>query len=183
VKNFLDNFVLKIVPMLNPDGCDRGHWRCDTQGINLNRVYREPDPVWHPTIYGVKQAIAHEFSKGTLIIYTDFHAHAMKRGCFVFGNYFEDKEKHIEQLLLPKLISLNSVNFDARECSYKDDVNNKKDRSGDSRAGSGRATICSITSLPYCFTLEGNYARGIRINTLNPRVDITTGKRFLKEDN
>jgi cytosolic carboxypeptidase protein 5 len=129
--NFLNKFVLKIVPCLNPDGCIRGHWRVDTQGVNLNRVYKRPNPIYHPTIYAVKQAIAHENNKGTLTIYTDFHAHVQKRSCFVFGNDFMtkermDPEKHIEQLLLPKLLGLNCVNFDARECSYRDDDTNKK---------------------------------------------------------
>ena len=89
-----------------------------------------------------------------------------KRGCFVFGNQMNDSNMHVEQLLLPKLISLNSVNFDARECNYRDDDNNKKDKRGDCRSGSGRATIFAETGLPHCFTLEGNYARGLRINTL-----------------
>ena len=82
-------------------------------------------------------------------------------------------------------MSLNSVNFDLRECNFDDAVNNKKDKKGDSRASSGRATIFRETGsgdVVYCFTLEGNYATGLRINTLQPRFDMTTGKRVLKED-
>ena len=59
----LDRFVFKIVPLLNPDGVERGYWRNDTQGLNLNRVYTEPDPVRHPTIYATKAAIIHEYRK------------------------------------------------------------------------------------------------------------------------
>lgn len=59
----LARFVFKIVPLLNPDGVDRGYWRNDTQGLNLNRMYAEPDPVYHPTIYAVKAAIIHEYRK------------------------------------------------------------------------------------------------------------------------
>ena len=36
-------------------------------------------------------------------------------------------------MMLPKLMSLNSVNFDFSECSFNDADNNKKDLKGDSR--------------------------------------------------
>ena len=105
-----------------------------------------------------------------------------KRGCFVFGNSMPDPKMQIEQLLLPRLITLNSVNFDARECNYGEE-NNKKDKRGDCRSGSGRATIYNETGLPHCFTLEANYTRGVRINTLQARHDVHNGnRRILKED-
>jgi len=91
----LQRFVFKFIPLLNPDGVDRGYWRNDTQGLNLNRVYSEPDPVRHPTIYATKAAIMHEFAKGKLHIYTDLHGHATKRGCFVFGNTIASKKVQI----------------------------------------------------------------------------------------
>ena len=62
-KALLQRFVFKIVPCLNPDGVDRGYWRNDTQGLNLNRMYAEPDPIRHPTIYAAKAAIIHEYRK------------------------------------------------------------------------------------------------------------------------
>ena len=77
------------------------------------------------------------------------------------------------------------MNFDLRECNFDDAVNNKKDKKGNSRASSGRATIFRETNggdVPYCFTLEGNYATGLRINTLQPRFDAEEGKRILRED-
>ena len=83
------------------------------------------------------------------------------------------------------MLSLNCVNFDLNESKFDDATNNKKDRKGDSRATCGRATIFRETNsgdVPYCFTLEGNYATGLRINTLEPRFDSEEGKRVIRED-
>lgn len=52
-----DNFVFKVVPMLNPDGVYRGYYRLDTLAQNLNRYYINPSPVDQPTIWAVKKAI------------------------------------------------------------------------------------------------------------------------------
>ena len=52
-----EKFVFIVVPMLNPDGVYRGHYRTDSRGVNLNRVYLETVPEWHPTIAATKQLI------------------------------------------------------------------------------------------------------------------------------
>ncbi len=51
------NFVFKMVPMLNPDGVQRGHYRTDSKGINLNRVYIDPKWELHPSIFCVRSLI------------------------------------------------------------------------------------------------------------------------------
>jgi len=52
-----DNFVFKVVPMLNPDGVVNGNYRCSLAGVDLNRVWNDPNKKIHPTIFHTKQMI------------------------------------------------------------------------------------------------------------------------------
>jgi cytosolic carboxypeptidase protein 2/3 len=48
------NFVFKVIPMLNPDGVINGNYRCSLAGCDLNRRWKRPSKVLHPTIYATK---------------------------------------------------------------------------------------------------------------------------------
>lgn len=51
------NFVIRIVPMLNPDGVIFGNYRCTLVGCDLNRKWDKPNRLLHPTIYHTKNLI------------------------------------------------------------------------------------------------------------------------------
>ena len=52
-----DGFVIKIVPMLNPDGVINGNYRTSLAGDDLNRRWGNPDPILHPTIWWTKKLV------------------------------------------------------------------------------------------------------------------------------
>ena len=77
----------------------------------------------------------------------------------------------LNAMLLPKLISMNSLNFDFIECSFSDKLMQCKDKKdGLSREGCGRVSIMKLTNLANCYTLECNYASGRKINHLAPKL-------------
>ncbi|CAH0553055.1 unnamed protein product [Brassicogethes aeneus] len=252
-------YVFKLIPFLNPDGVARGHYRTDTRGVNLNRVYMQPDFKEHPSVYAARALIRYyhygfekedviitcdkcellnqidkeskedqnnvhndkiskkvshmtleegdkkpalwcgkcdqfcrqcgekieeeiETSKVTchgdfttmesgLFLYMDLHGHASKKGIFMYGNYFEDTEKSVECMLLPKLMSINNHNFHFNSCNFTERNMFLKDkRDGMSRAGSGRVSVLALTGLIRSYTLECNYNTGRLTNILPPTI-------------
>ena len=52
-----EKFVIKIVPMLNPDGVVLGNTRSSLIGVDLNRRWLKPSKFLHPSIYYTKSLI------------------------------------------------------------------------------------------------------------------------------
>mgnify|MGYP000954941268 FL=1 len=73
-----DNFIFKIIPMLNPDGVVHGNYRCSLAGCDLNRKWRGTSKAAHPVIWSVKKLLAKLQEKYEVILYTDFHGHSRK---------------------------------------------------------------------------------------------------------
>ncbi|XP_066563188.1 cytosolic carboxypeptidase-like protein 5 isoform X2 [Amia ocellicauda] len=297
-------FVFKLIPMLNPDGVVRGHYRTDSRGVNLNRQYLNPSFELHPSIYGAKVILLYhhlhnrigpdspdwrtfvsplssnllstkpsnhsninclsprerevplsemeksnnlrnetEHSEGDcfaavmasaqseipmlteengrplfpevttkgetdwridgegscgneggcdenealrsamssdlsehippqesgIAFYIDLHGHASKRGCFMYGNSLSEENEQVENLLYPKLISMNSAHFDFMGCNFSEKNMYAKDRrDGQSKEGSGRVAVHKAIGLIHSYTLECNYNTGRSVNTIPP---------------
>ena len=60
----------------------------------MNRFYGEPSKRDHPTIWATKIAIAQYANQyQNLEVYIDYHAHASKKGVFMFGNALPDNAR------------------------------------------------------------------------------------------
>ncbi|KAG6952262.1 hypothetical protein JG687_00013115 [Phytophthora cactorum] len=134
-----------------------------TRGVNLNRVYEDPQPELAPT---------------ENMVYLDLHAHANRRGCFIFGNnHLPDMldvnneametaiARQVQTQLYARLVGLHTPFFDYMACLF--DKNNMtrhdlRDNSNatTSRQGSSRVALYRATGLTYVYTIECNYNEG-----------------------
>ena len=111
-KEMRKRFVIKLIPILNPDGVYRGHFRLDQFGQNLNRHYSTPDVINQTPIYAAKKLLDYYSEQKKLSLYLDLHAHASKRGCFIYGNVMDSIDDQVQNMLYCRLIALNTPNFD-----------------------------------------------------------------------
>ncbi|KAG6582870.1 putative metalloprotease family M14A [Phytophthora cinnamomi] len=184
------HFVFKIIPMLNPDGVCQGFYRTDTRGVNLNRVYEDPQPEFAPAVFALKNFLldsvidyggADSQSAQDNIVYLDLHAHANRRGCFIFGNnHLPDTlidsnndaietaiVRQVKTQLYARLVGLHTPFFDYMACLFDKDNMTRRDlrdnnNATTSRQGSSRVALYRVTGLTYVYTIECNFNEGRR---------------------
>ena len=152
-------YVFHLVPMLNPDGAFRGHYRHDTLGQNLNRHYESPDPATQPSCAAVKALLVAAAKEERLAFYLDLHAHANKRGVFAFGNSDLAGGGDAETRAYAQLCALNSPHFDLNHCNFSRKNMESVDKNGDCKSGTGRVALFRETNgrVPHLYTVEANY--------------------------
>ncbi|GFR43785.1 hypothetical protein Agub_g4902, partial [Astrephomene gubernaculifera] len=162
-------FVFKLVPLVNPDGVAVGNYRTDTLGQNLNRFYNGvPDEKTQPTVYGIKRLLMYYAQQNLLEYYIDLHAHANKKGVFIYGNTLEDGEAHLQSLMYAKLVALNNPVFDFMSCNYTEKNMSRADKDGSSKEGAGRVALYRETGLTHLYTIEANYNTARTLNVVAP---------------
>ena len=107
------NLVIKVVPMLNPDGVYMGNYRTGVMGIDYNRLFLSGKADVFPEVEALKQLVKSAKEQGKVDLYLDLHGHSIHPGCFIYGPdpcFCLSSFNHIQQQLL------KSPSFAAKHC-------------------------------------------------------------------
>lgn len=74
-KKLRDIYIIKVVPMMNPDGVLVGNSRTSFAGCDLNRRWLKPNEIIHPEVYYTKEMILKLASQREIAFICDFHGH------------------------------------------------------------------------------------------------------------
>ncbi|XP_046661460.1 uncharacterized protein LOC124354792 isoform X1 [Homalodisca vitripennis] len=124
-----DQYVFKVVPMLNPEGVINGCHRCGLTNEDLNRRWSQPSPVLHPVIYHTKGLLDYSVRvlKKVPYVFCDIHGHSRRKNVFLYGCsnqdswLFSDRAQPdipLDYLVLPNIMQNYSVGFSLPLCKF-----------------------------------------------------------------
>lgn len=70
-REFRTRFAVLLVPLVNPDGVEAGHWRHNLNGVDTNRDW---DTFAQPETRAVRDALLAARARGTMMLHLDFHS-------------------------------------------------------------------------------------------------------------
>ncbi|XP_054441083.1 cytosolic carboxypeptidase 4, partial [Pteronotus mesoamericanus] len=157
-----ENFIFKIIPMLNPDGVINGNHRCSLRGEDLNRQWLAPSAQLQPTIYHAKGLLYYLNSIGRRpVVFCDFHGHSQKKNVFVYGCSIKETlwqaeaavgasavSEDVSYRTLPKILDKLAPAFTMSSCSF---VVEK------SRASTARVVVWREMGVSRSYTMESSY--------------------------
>ncbi|KAL5269571.1 hypothetical protein ACHWQZ_G003164 [Mnemiopsis leidyi] len=144
-----DNFVFKIVPMLNPDGVIVGNYRSSLAARDLNRNYKNPIKDAYPSIWSVKAMIRRMLTEREVVLYCDLHGHSRKMNVFMYGCENKEPSLRLQERVFPNMMSRNTSKFKYSSCRFK--VQKKKE-------GTGRIVMWQQMGILNSFTMEATFA-------------------------
>ena len=115
---FLRNqYIFKIIPMLNPDGVINGNYRTSLSGKDLNRLWPDPRENVCPEILAVKNLVKTTLLSRNVYMYCDFHGHSNKYNNFMYGCPQGNLSKN--EKVFPTIFADKCDNFDPTSTIYK----------------------------------------------------------------
>ena len=110
------NYIFKIIPMLNPDGVILGNYRCNYNGLDLNRMWIESNVEIYPCNFYVNEIINKILKNNEIFFFCDFHGHSNKQNYFLYSCGENNNEN---DLALIHLFNRDSIYFDKKACYNK----------------------------------------------------------------
>jgi cytosolic carboxypeptidase protein 2/3 len=141
-----NRYVFTVIPMLNPDGVVFGNYRCGLAGCDLNRTWKVPSKLLHPTIYAAKKLIRNFAKERTVDFICDFHGHSKKKNIFMYGCNVADSPEVTR--CIPYTLSKISNYFSYKYCSFK--VQKSKE-------ATMRVSLFKELKIPLVYTLEASF--------------------------
>lgn len=160
----LRNFVFVIIPMLNPDGVYRGHFRADSKGKDLDRVYHlaNGNMKAYPGPNALLK-VAQSLSDERLVMYLDLHAYSTKSSGFIVGNYHEDIRAKTEMRLFATVYDIYSKFFDLNSCTFgKPETADFAHKDINKVGVDGKSEIKKISGIVHCYKLETGYYKSTK---------------------
>lgn len=156
--SILNNYIVKLVPMINTDGVTIGNARSSLVGLDLNRRWANPNPTIHPEIFFLKEAMADTAERQGIQIYCDLHGHNKKDNCFFYGcNKAADEGilSWTKTRLLPKIFAQIEEIFNYNQCRFKQDKY---------KLNTARVVVWNEMRVTNSFTLEtSQYAKNLAV--------------------
>ena len=112
-----DNYLIKCVPMVNADGVINGNTRCSLAGVDLNRMWMDPQRDTHPVVFHLKMLIRQMNQEREVILFCDLHGHSRKKNIFMYGNSVKGDTKYKERIF-PYILEQQAEVFSYADCAF-----------------------------------------------------------------
>ena len=179
-KILLDNFIFKLIPIINVDGVSYGYFRLNTEGYNLNRCYLGPSSKITPENYAITKLFYFYSSNYKVRYYFDLHADMNTRGVYTFGNALKTFEDHVENVLFSFIFKINSSHVDFSHCIFtQKSMGSKAKNDLAGKEATSRVQFYQKTGLIHTYTIESTYFKG-EFNKDN--IEDENGKIYLIKD-
>lgn len=152
-RNLIKNYVFYIVPMLNPDGVRYGNYRTSLLGVDLNRRWKYPHRVLHPTIFYSKKMIEEVKNRHQIVMVCDMHGHTKKKNVFMYGCSIKspelvDKEKNLLARVIPYHMSKSSKFFSFTDSHFRIEKN---------KESTARVVLFQEFEIVHSYTMEASF--------------------------
>ena len=147
--SILHNNIIRLIPMINPDGVILGNSRSSLAGVDLNRRWCNPNATMHPELYFLKRNMSQTSNQSAgITIFCDLHGHNNQHSCFFYGCNKAPNEGLLswtKTRLLPKIFASFEPIFNYSLCKFSQEK---------TKYNTARVVIWNELKVTNSFTLE-----------------------------